>query len=193
MTETSSPSRNRRRHSSARRPAGRTGGCRLPHAAVDQHGDRTRHAQPLSANAHAAWRAPRPLLARRSRRRRFDRRRGRSRLRRDTSTKPRISPCSVHGSPYVEFLDSAGHVLGEYSAHAAATDPVVVLIPRSWAAVGLTPVGADHCGGPNNHERAGTTVAAITFGLFAGETRCRPSRSRLRIRSERMPGIDRHR
>ena len=80
-------------------------------------------------------------------------------------------PCVVRGSPYVGILDSAGRSLGAYTPHQSTADPAVVLVPTSWAMVGLTSLGPDHCGGPTNDARAGSTAAAIAFGIDASETR----------------------
>jgi hypothetical protein len=80
-------------------------------------------------------------------------------------------PCFVQGSPYIRFLDTHERVLGGYTPQRRATDPRVVLVPSSWAAVGLTAIGPDHCGGPNGDAQAGITTAAILFGLDATETR----------------------
>lgn len=80
-------------------------------------------------------------------------------------------PCSVEGSPYVGILDTAGRTLAEYRPYRAATDKPVVLVQSSWASVGLTEIGADRCGGPSNDAQAGTTAAAIAFGITAGNTR----------------------
>jgi hypothetical protein len=80
-------------------------------------------------------------------------------------------PCFVQGSPYVGILDERGRDLGSYPPHQSATDARVVLVPSSWAAVGITTIGADHCGGPDNDAQVGTTAASIAFGLDARETR----------------------
>jgi hypothetical protein len=80
-------------------------------------------------------------------------------------------PCIVQGSPLVSFLDITGRSLGGYAPNQGTTDPKIVLLPGSWAAVGLTPVGADHCGGPNNDTYGGTTAAAIAFGIDTSATR----------------------
>lgn len=80
-------------------------------------------------------------------------------------------PCFVQGSPYVAFLDMRQRTLAAYVPHRTATDPRVVLLPSSWAALGLTSIGADHCGGPSNDARAGITTGAIAFGLDAASTR----------------------
>jgi hypothetical protein len=79
--------------------------------------------------------------------------------------------CFVQGSPYVGLLDVRGRDLGSYPPHQSATDAHVVLLPSSWAELGSTTIGADHCGGPNNDAQVGTTAAAIAFGLEAAETR----------------------
>jgi Protein of unknown function (DUF4232) len=80
-------------------------------------------------------------------------------------------PCIVQGSPVVRFLDGTGRSLGGYAPNRSVIDAKIVLLPGSWAAVGLTPVGADHCGGPNNDTYGGTTAAAIAFGIDASATR----------------------
>lgn len=80
-------------------------------------------------------------------------------------------PCFVQGSPNIRFLDTRGRDLGGYAPQLRTTDLQVVLVPSSWAAVGLTPIGPDHCGGPNNDAQAGITTAAILFGLDAAEAR----------------------
>jgi hypothetical protein len=79
--------------------------------------------------------------------------------------------CTVQGSPYVRFLDTAGRDVGEYTPARVATDAPIVLLPTSWAAVGFTPIGSDHCGGPNNDSYFGTTAAAIAFGIDPTATR----------------------
>ena len=83
--------------------------------------------------------------------------------------------CAVQGSPLVQFLDGAQRNLGGDAPNRAPTDARIVLVEGSWAAVGLTPVGADHCGGPDNDAFTGTTVAAIVFGVDASATRVVPT------------------
>ncbi len=80
-------------------------------------------------------------------------------------------PCFVQGSPYVAFLDIHNRILATYVPHRKATDPSVVLIPSSWAELGLTTIGADHCGPLNNDAHVGITTGAIAFGFDAADTR----------------------
>jgi hypothetical protein len=82
-----------------------------------------------------------------------------------------VHPCFVQGSPYVAFLDTRLRTLAAYVPHRTATDPRVVLLPSSWAALGLTSIGADRCGGPSNDAQAGITTGAIAFGFDATNTR----------------------
>ena len=79
--------------------------------------------------------------------------------------------CYVQGSPYVGFLDSAGQSLAAYIPHLGASDPRVVLVPTSWARLGLTPVGADNCRGPTGTAPSpGPPTTAIRFGLDSTST-----------------------
>jgi hypothetical protein len=81
-------------------------------------------------------------------------------------------PCYVEGSPYVGFLDGAGRSLAAYSPHLSASDPRVVLLPTSWARLGLTPVGTDNCRGSSGTAPApGPPTTAIRFGLDSTSTR----------------------
>jgi uncharacterized protein DUF4232 len=80
-------------------------------------------------------------------------------------------PCFVQGSPYVGFLDGHQRTLAAYVPRQGATDPRVVLLPTSWGELGLTAIGADHCGGPDNDARAGVTAGAIAFGFDADHVR----------------------
>jgi hypothetical protein len=80
-------------------------------------------------------------------------------------------PCYVQGSPYVGFLDGATS-LAAYSPHLGASDPRVVLLPTSWARLGLTPVGTDNCGATNgNVLPQSPPITAIRFGLDSTSTR----------------------
>jgi hypothetical protein len=81
-------------------------------------------------------------------------------------------PCYVQGSPYVGFLDGAGRNLASFAPHLSASDPRVVLVPTSWARLGLTPVGTDNCRGPTGTAPPpGPPTSAIRFGLDSTSTR----------------------
>jgi hypothetical protein len=84
-----------------------------------------------------------------------------------------VSPnaCYVEGSPYVGFLDGAGHTAAAYSPGRRSSDAQIVLVPGSWARVGLTVVGPDSCGPGNGDLPPSANVTAIAFGIDANETR----------------------
>jgi hypothetical protein len=83
-----------------------------------------------------------------------------------------VSPnaCYVEGSPYVGFLDNAGRTAAAYSPGNRATDARIVLVPGSWARVGLTSVGPDFCE-PGNSDPPDSAIVAVAFGIDANETR----------------------
>ncbi len=73
--------------------------------------------------------------------------------------------------PYVGFLDSAGRSLAAYIPHLSASNPRVVLVPTSWAQLGLTSVGTDNCRGPNGTAPPpGPPTTALRFGLDSTST-----------------------
>jgi hypothetical protein len=70
------------------------------------------------------------------------------------------SACTLVGAPYAGLLDTQGHTIGRLLPDPAAAR-TLILVPMSWATVSGIALSKSTCG--NN-------VAAVAFGLNAGET-----------------------